>query len=295
MSWAGVCDQAQTNIATIQDHHKIPAMKEEVRQAMLTQGSDLQRSSQELEDLKARHDPKDGKAITAKTEEVQQISDRQKSYAANNLQAAAEARQSAQKLRQAELDKITDLYDVRIAGAKAQGKDTAKLEYQKQQDLLTEQKEQAESLHDDVGAAHIQTVIDANKAERYGPDSPLAKGRQGVEAGKLRNAALLKGDVNGANTVDDAAGLLEQRRQYKALNLSPEMADEDFKDNIRAQATLQAPKITADSLQAVGGGGGFSASDPRAAAEERIRRLTEQQKDLLSKIVELLAPDPAED
>ena len=98
-----------------------------------------------------------------------------------------------------------------------------------------------------------------------------------------------------SSAVFTPAGLLEQRRQYKALNLSPETADEDFKDNIRAQATLQAPKITADSLQAVGGGGGFSASDPRAAAEERIRRLTEQQKDLLSKIVELLAPDPAED
>ena len=58
-------DRTEKNVQNIRDYGKLPGLKEDVRQANLNSGSELQRANQELEDLKSSKNPEDQKKVAA--------------------------------------------------------------------------------------------------------------------------------------------------------------------------------------------------------------------------------------
>lgn len=80
--------------------------------------------------------------------------------------------------------------------------------------------------------------------------------------------------------------LAKQIDQYRANGLTEGQARSDFDASIRAQALSSGPpRVIADSLQSIGGGGGFSEVSPLLASQKRI----EDYHRLEVKFLELIA------
>lgn len=153
---------------------------------------------------------------------------------------------------------------------------TGRLEAEKELKILEEQLAIAKAKGDagQLDAKLIQNQIDAVKAGRA-----LFRADTGVD--RARSAALLRGDRLGAQALDDNRELQKLRDQYVANGLTTAQADKDFKAALLANAMAQGPRLVADSLQSVGGGGGYSQASPMAATMTRIEKLEQTQAEYL--------------
>lgn len=82
-----------------------------------------------------------------------------------------------------------------------------------------------------------------------------------------RNQKLISGNRRGAKVMDDAKELAEMIDQYQSHGLSEKQAREDFR--LQKLAEAPQPSVIADSKQSIGGGGGFSQTDPQLAILDR--------------------------
>lgn len=108
------------------------------------------------------------------------------------------------------------------------------------------------------------------------------------------NTARASGDRRGARALEDQAAIRDQALQLvQTLGLSPEeaakQASSDFFLKKRADLVDQAPRISADSLQAVGGGGGSFGPDIAKVLAERQLAQQQRQTQTLEQIRDLLA------
>jgi hypothetical protein len=129
----------------------------------------------------------------------------------------------------------------------------------------------------------LQQQAEQDRNELFGVRDQVVEGITKTETDRVKNDALLRGDARGARAAEDAAALMQLRDEYRRLGLSRDQADQDFNTRIRAEAQ-QAQKITADSMQAIGGGGGFAATNPMMVAQQRIAAANEAQTKLLEVI-----------
>lgn len=168
--------------------------------------------------------------------------------------------EDAIKLKEIELN-----YDRQIADVRAAGGETAALEAEKELATMREQLRIAEAKGEagKFEAEQIRARIALAEAEQ-------SKFRADRAVDRAANNALINNDRKAAKALQDAAELAKVRDEYAANGLSREQADADFASSVRAQAMQQAPRIVADSLQRVGGGGGSAGADPMLAAQKRI-------------------------
>lgn len=127
------------------------------------------------------------------------------------------------------------------------------------------------------------------------------KGGRAGEAAGLRNqlAALDVGDTQfrrdraidrfrtglnslGQRGMDDALTLRTTTDDYEAHGMTAEDAHRDLTSRWRSEAALQTPRVVADSMQSVGGGGGFAATNPLMSVQKRIEELNRRSADLLA-------------
>ncbi|MEO7701847.1 MAG: hypothetical protein ABIZ04_21690 [Opitutus sp.] len=164
--------------------------------------------------------------------------------------------------------------DREISAARAKGLETATLEMEKQIKLLQKQRDLATTRPQE------RRALDAQIA---GIRSFQAQFREETALNRDRNERTAKGDFKGAQAVTDFIELRKLTDQYGANGLSPQQAKEDFAGNLRADIRQKQPSVVVDSLQAVGGGGGFSIS-PGDAIQERLVRIQEVASDTLKRI-----------
>ena len=99
-----------------------------------------------------------------------------------------------------------------------------------------------------------------------------------------RNRDLVApGKGQDAQGVDDYRALLALTEKYRQNGMTAEQAKRDFDLSVRARNPEQ-PRISVDSLQAVGGGG-FS-SNPNSDYPRRTVALTEQMLQVLKQIAD---------
>lgn len=166
---------------------------------------------------------------------------------------------------QIRLKELELLLDAQIAQERAKGAETSRLEAEKELRLLQEQlriaqeKGKAGEFEARIIASQIE-ILEANRA----------KFRADAAGDRMRNQALEAGDTRRAQAIDDVRERQRLRDQYRANGMSEAQADADYALRIRAQAMQNGPRVVADSMQSIGGGGGFGASNPMVAAQQRI-------------------------
>ena len=84
----------------------------------------------------------------------------------------------------------------------------------------------------------------------------------------------------GARGIEDALTLRSMRDEYAANGLSPGQAQSDLTAGWLAEARNQRPTIIADSMQSIGGGGGFSTTEPLVQVQNRIEELLNRSVEL---------------
>lgn len=180
--------------------------------------------------------------------------------------------QEVKRLEEALRIKTLELsYDRAIAEVRQRGGETATLEAEKELQILKEQlaiaKEKGRA--GELDAARIQNDIMKREADQ-------AKARADIGLEREKNRFLANGDARGARALDDARELARLQDQYRSIGLDPNLARQDQLLAFQAQAA-QNQKIVADSKQAIGGGGGFAASNPMMAAQQRMEALNQAQ------------------
>lgn len=166
------------------------------------------------------------------------------------------------RIKQAEL-----AYDNLIADVRKQGGETGRIEAAKELSIMREQLRIAEEKGEagKFEAAQIRARIRLTEADK-------AKARGDIAVERAGNNAILNRNPEAAQALQDAAELSKLRDQYEKIGLTSGQADSDFAQRIRAGAMQAAPRLVADSLQRVGGGGGSAGSDPMLAAQMRIEK-----------------------
>lgn len=106
----------------------------------------------------------------------------------------------------------------------------------------------------------------------------------GVASNRLRDERLVARDPKGAQGATDALALAQLREDYRKVGLSSKQADSDFALRMQGEAMANGPRIVADSLQRVGGGGGSGGSDVLGLAKRRTE-IAQRSEALLIKIV----------
>ena len=84
----------------------------------------------------------------------------------------------------------------------------------------------------------------------------------------------------GARGIDDAMTLRGMEDEYQANGLRPGQARDDLTAGWLAEARNQRPTVVADSMQSIGGGGGFSTTEPLVQAQKRIEELLNRSVEL---------------
>jgi hypothetical protein len=84
----------------------------------------------------------------------------------------------------------------------------------------------------------------------------------------------------GARGIDDAMTLRGMEDEYQANGLRPGQARDDLTAGWLAEARNQRPTIVADSMQSIGGGGGFSTAEPLVQVQKRIEELLNRSVEL---------------
>jgi len=84
----------------------------------------------------------------------------------------------------------------------------------------------------------------------------------------------------GSRGIEDAMTLRGMQDEYQANGLSPNQARSDLTAGWLAEARNQRPTIIADSMQSIGGGGGFSTTEPLVQVQKRIEELLNRSVEL---------------
>lgn len=87
-------------------------------------------------------------------------------------------------------------------------------------------------------------------------------------------------DALGARGIEDAMTLRGMQDEYQANGLSPNQARYDLTAGWLAEARNQRPTIIADSMQSIGGGGGFASTEPLMQVQKRIEELLNRSVEL---------------
>ena len=188
---------------------------------------------------------------------------------------------------QIDLKETELLLDAKIAETKARGGEVAGMLASKELTLLKEQLRIAKEKGKlgEFEARTIQQKVDDAEAER-------AKGRAEIAVNRAKDNAQIRGDSKGAQALQDNADLARMRAEYEAKGLTSQQADSDFALGIKAQAAQVQPRIVADSMQSIGGGGGSYGSDPMLAAQQRIAESNAIQQEYL-RIIAAAAAGPS--
>lgn len=84
----------------------------------------------------------------------------------------------------------------------------------------------------------------------------------------------------GSRGIEDAMTLRGMEDEYQANGLSPNQARSDLTAGWLAEARNQRPTIIADSMQSIGGGGGFASTEPLMQVQKRIEELLNRSVEL---------------
>ena len=129
----------------------------------------------------------------------------------------------------------------------------------------------------EVAATEAQARVDA-------AEGAIAEARKNAGLERAANDQTIAGSPNQAQALRDNAERAKMQAEYEDAGMTAQQADSDWAANIKAQATGKTPRIIADSLQAIGGGGGSAGTDPMLAATERIRLATTTNSAYLQRI-----------
>jgi hypothetical protein len=209
-----------------------------------------------------------------KRAELAKLAETYREREAQKLSVDTELQALGNKIRLKELELA---YEKQIAAIKARGGETASVEAEKQEALLKAQLRLAIQQGRTLDADDARTQIAALTGERG-----LFKAGAGLD--RAKNQALANDNPRAALAVDDVRALRQLREQYAANGLSHAQADSDFFLGLKAQAMANGPKIIADSMQSIGGGGGFGSSNPVVAALMRQTEATNRAESLLALI-----------
>jgi len=138
-------------------------------------------------------------------------------------------------------------YDKEIARVRSQGGETGAIESVKELAVLREQLRIARE-KGDVGRLDAEQIVAQIALKKA--DQAKFRADAGVERGI--NNALINHNPDAAKALENAVEREKLRDQYKANGLSIEQADGDFAARLSARSQ---PRVVADSLQSVGGGG----------------------------------------
>ena len=177
---------------------------------------------------------------------------------------------------QIDLKETELILDAQIAQTKARGGEVAGMLASKELTLLKEQLRIAKEKGalGELEARAAQQRIDDLEGNR-------AKARAEIAIDRAKNNEQINRNPRAAQALQDVADREKLRAEYEAKGLTTADADSDFAASIKAQAAQTAPRIVADSLQSIGGGGGSAGSDPMLAAQVRIEKINTTQAEYL--------------
>jgi hypothetical protein len=223
-------------------------------------------------------------SLIARQGELKRQSDAVPDNEQRYVQTDTELRQINEQI---DLKETELLLDAKIAETKARGGEVAGMLASKELTLLKEQLRIAKEKGKlgEFEARTIQQKVDDAEAER-------AKGRAEIAVNRAKDNAQIRGDSKGAQALQDNADLARMRAEYEAKGLTSQQADSDFALGIKAQAAQVQPRIVADSMQSIGGGGGSYGSDPMLAAQQRIAESNAIQQEYL-RIIAAAAAGPS--
>lgn len=186
---------------------------------------------------------------------------------ATNRQEISELRNKLQLAQKAQALKAEELkWDERIANARRLGFETGSLDAGKRVAILRMQREQARAAGRPEEGAAAKLEMDQLNAER-------AEFRRSSNLERARNRALLAGNGQEVQAIDDYRARNAMIEEYTRNGMSADQAKRDFELSVRAR-NPEVPRISVDALQAVGGGG-FSAN-PNNDYPRRQVALTER-------------------
>ncbi|EIQ01048.1 hypothetical protein OpiT1DRAFT_05612 [Opitutaceae bacterium TAV1] len=170
-----------------------------------------------------------------------------------------------------------------ILDLKKKGMNTARLEAAGRLAALYDQLNVAQKLYG-LGSLQAKEATNAIEQERQARRE-FAKDR---EFERAVTAMTMRGDRKGARAMQDLDRLYKKQNEYESMGLTREDAAKDWRQEMMAEAVSQTPNVVADSIQSVGGGGGYSQSEPvRAAIERQLeaqRRANEYLKIIAEKV-----------
>ena len=197
----------------------------------------------------------------------------QKEQALPGMDAEIKALEDTVRMKELEL-----YYDMEIAKTRADGGNVGLVTAQKELAVLREQLRVAQSKGDlgiQEAAAIRAKIAEANANRKQFQDERALE--------RAKDNATVNGSKRAAQALDDARELKRLRDEYAANGLTAGQADADFALSLRAQAKSAQPRIVADSLQSIGGGGGsYSGGNPMLEAARRAEAARKTANDLLT-------------
>lgn len=223
--------------------------------------TELERVAQQIDAAEKAGTPVDA-ALYRRRAELGNMADTfaQKEQALPGMDAEIRDLENAVRMKEIELH-----YDLAIAAARAEGGNVALVTAQKELAVLREQLRVAMAKGDlgiQEAAALRMRIAEANASRKQFQDERALD--------RARDNATVNGNKKAAQALDDARELKKLRDEYAANGLTAGQADADFALNLRAQAMAAQPRIVADSLQSIGGGGGsYGGGNPMLEAAKR--------------------------
>lgn len=231
--------------------------------------NDVQDQIDAVENGTQKVDPTDPTKLYRRRAELGNFADtwQDKRGTVAGMQAEKKAQTDALYLKKLELDLDRSIAQVRVRGGQ-----TAGLEARKELIILREQLRIARAKGENgrVEAEEVARRINEVEGRNAGARGDIAVNR-------AKDNAQINGDPRAAQAMQDNADLAKLRADYDAKGLTSQQADSDFAAGIKSQAAQAQPRIVADSMQSIGGGGGSYGSDPLLAAQQRLLAIGETQ------------------
>jgi hypothetical protein len=146
---------------------------------------------------------------------------------------------------------------------------------------------------DDEGVMRSRESIAGLENERRGMDRSRLEAAMQFNDSRRAAELTIAGDTKGAQAERDQSAIRDRATNYaETFGMSAEDAEKqarsDYFKEEAAAAMDQGPRITADSLQAIGGGGNATGFDPMTAIAERNAKAAEMSLGTLVEIKALL-------
>jgi hypothetical protein len=246
--------------------------------------NDIQDQIDAVENGTQKADPTDPTKLYRRRAELGNFADthQDKRVQIAGMQAEKKAQTDALYLKKLELELDRSIAQVRIRGGQ-----TAGLEARKELIILGEQLRLARAKGEN-GRVEAEGI--ARRINEVEGRNAVARGD--VAVNRAKDNAQINGDPRAAQAMQDNADLAKMRAEYDAKGLTSKQADSDFAAGIKAQAAQAQPRIVADSMQSIGGGGGSYGSDPLLAAQQRIAASNAVQEEYLRIIAEAAGRPP---